>query len=150
MNCCRMSFWICNEFLFSALSKAYAVTALMKVYSFEKAAGRKFSMLPEVSKCLSIFHVIFDCQYYQIKFIYIFICLVSRYNIFGTSRLNFPIMLQCQSFLEELSASHSSDLQQRAYEFQAILGLNANAIENIMPLDASCEDIEVIFCSYNL
>lgn len=76
--------------------KAYAVTALMKVYSFEKAAGRKFSLLPE-----------------------------------------------CQSLLEELFASHSSDLQQRAYEFQAILGLDANALENIMPLDASCEDIEI-------
>ncbi|KAI3692141.1 hypothetical protein L6452_31950 [Arctium lappa] len=76
--------------------KAYAVTALMKVYSFEKAAGRKFNLLPE-----------------------------------------------CQSLLEELSASHSSDLQQRAYEFQAVLGLDANAIENIMPLDASCEDIEI-------
>ncbi|XP_024996813.1 AP-4 complex subunit epsilon-like isoform X2 [Cynara cardunculus var. scolymus] len=76
--------------------KAYAVTALMKVYSFEKAAGRKFNLLPE-----------------------------------------------CQSLLEELSASHSSDLQQRAYEFQAILDLDANAIENIMPLDASCEDIEI-------
>ncbi|XP_076955827.1 AP-4 complex subunit epsilon-like [Bidens hawaiensis] len=76
--------------------KAYAVTALMKVYCFEKAAGRKTSLLPE-----------------------------------------------CQSLLEELSASHSTDLQQRAYEFQAILNLDANAIENIMPLDASCEDIEI-------
>ncbi|KAK9067866.1 hypothetical protein SSX86_011977 [Deinandra increscens subsp. villosa] len=76
--------------------KAYAVTALMKVYCFEKAAGRKMSLLPE-----------------------------------------------CQSLLEELSASHSSDLQQRAYEFQSILSLDANAIEDIMPLDASCEDIEI-------
>ncbi|KAF5815696.1 putative adaptor protein complex AP-4, epsilon subunit [Helianthus annuus] len=76
--------------------KAYAVTALMKVYCFEKAAGRKTSLLPE-----------------------------------------------CQSLLEELSASHSADLQQRAYEFRAILDLDANAIENIMPLDASCEDIEI-------
>ncbi|KAL4565180.1 hypothetical protein LXL04_029265 [Taraxacum kok-saghyz] len=76
--------------------KAYAVTALMKVYSFEKAAGRKFSLLPE-----------------------------------------------CQTLLEEMCASHSSDLQQRAYEFQAILDLDANAMDNIMPLDASCEDIEI-------
>ncbi|KAI3703535.1 hypothetical protein L1987_73677 [Smallanthus sonchifolius] len=76
--------------------RAYAVTALMKVYCFEKAAGRKTSLLPE-----------------------------------------------CQSLLEELSASHSSDLQQRAYEFRAILDLDANAVENIMPLDASCEDIEI-------
>lgn len=28
--------------------KAYAVTALMKIYSFEIAAGRKVDMLPEV------------------------------------------------------------------------------------------------------
>ncbi|KAL8195896.1 hypothetical protein R6Q57_025386 [Mikania cordata] len=76
--------------------KAYAVTALMKVYCFEKAAGRKTSLLPE-----------------------------------------------CQSLLEELSASHSSDLQQRAYEFRTMLDLGAKAIENIMPLDASCEDIEI-------
>lgn len=76
--------------------KAYAVSALMKVYCFEKAAGRKFNLLPE-----------------------------------------------CQSLLEELSASHSSDLQQRAYEFQAILNLDSNSIDNIMPLDASCEDIEI-------
>lgn len=76
--------------------KAYAVTALMKVYCFEKAAGRKFNLLPE-----------------------------------------------CQSLLEELFASHSSDLQQRAYEFQAILDLDSNSIDNIMPLDASCEDIEI-------
>ncbi|KAK1430733.1 hypothetical protein QVD17_13686 [Tagetes erecta] len=76
--------------------KGYAVTALMKVYCFERAAGRKTSLLPE-----------------------------------------------CQSLLEELSASHSSDLQQRAYEFRAILDLDTNAIENIMPLDASCEDIEI-------
>ncbi|KAL8259890.1 hypothetical protein R6Q59_027843 [Mikania micrantha] len=76
--------------------KAYAVTALMKVYCFEKAAGRKSSLLPE-----------------------------------------------CQTLLEELSASHSSDLQQRAYEFRAILNLDASAVENIMPLDASCEDIEI-------
>ncbi|KAL7597385.1 hypothetical protein Lser_V15G30019 [Lactuca serriola] len=76
--------------------KAYAVSALMKVYCFEKAAGRKFDLLPE-----------------------------------------------CHTLLEEMSASHSSDLQQRAYEFQAILDLDSNSIDNIMPLDASCEDIEI-------
>lgn len=76
--------------------KAYAVSALMKVYSFEIAAGRKVDMLPE-----------------------------------------------CESFIEELLASHSTDLQQRAYELQAVVGLDARAVENIMPMDASCEDIEV-------
>ncbi|XWS62283.1 hypothetical protein CRYUN_Cryun07bG0196900 [Craigia yunnanensis] len=76
--------------------KAYAVTALMKIYAFEIAAGRKVDMLPE-----------------------------------------------CQSLMEELLASHSTDLQQRAYELQAVIGLDAHAVECIMPSDASCEDIEV-------
>ncbi|GMJ12572.1 Adaptor Protein Complex 4E [Hibiscus trionum] len=76
--------------------KAYAVTALMKIYAFEIAAGRKVDMLPE-----------------------------------------------CQSLMEEFLASHSTDLQQRAYELQAVIGLDAHAVESIMPSDASCEDIEV-------
>ncbi|CAM8940417.1 unnamed protein product [Rhodiola kirilowii] len=76
--------------------KAYAVTALMKIYAFEIAAGRKVEILPE-----------------------------------------------CQSLIEELAASHSTDLQQRAYELQALVGLDAHAVECIMPADASCEDIEI-------
>ncbi|KAK8477584.1 hypothetical protein V6N13_096387 [Hibiscus sabdariffa] len=76
--------------------KAYAVTALTKIYAFEIAAGRKVDMLPE-----------------------------------------------CQSLMEELLASHSTDLQQRAYELQAVIGLDVHAVECIMPPDASCEDIEV-------
>ncbi|KAK8614320.1 hypothetical protein V6N13_122681 [Hibiscus sabdariffa] len=76
--------------------KAYAVTALMKIYAFEITAGRKVDMLPE-----------------------------------------------CQSLMEEFLASHSTDLQQRAYELQAVIGLDAHAVESIMPSDASCEDIEV-------
>ncbi|KAK9153064.1 hypothetical protein Sjap_000544 [Stephania japonica] len=76
--------------------KAYAVTAIMKVFAFEIAAGRRLELLPE-----------------------------------------------CQSLIDELSASHSTDLQQRAYEMQAILELDVHAIECIMPMDASCEDIEV-------
>ncbi|XP_039002188.1 AP-4 complex subunit epsilon-like isoform X2 [Hibiscus syriacus] len=76
--------------------KAYAVTALMKIYAFEIAAGRKVDMLPE-----------------------------------------------CQSLMEQFLASHSTDLQQRAYELQAVIGLDAHAVESIMPSDASCEDIEV-------
>lgn len=76
--------------------KAYALTALMKIYAFEKAAGRKVDLLPE-----------------------------------------------CQSLIEELSASHSTDLQQRAYELQAVVGLDSQAVESILPFDASCEDIEV-------
>ncbi|PRQ19265.1 putative clathrin/coatomer adaptor, adaptin-like protein [Rosa chinensis] len=76
--------------------KAYAVTAIMKIYAFEISSGRKVDMLPE-----------------------------------------------CQSLVEELSASHSTDLQQRAYELQAVIGIDAHAIESIMPSDASCEDIEI-------
>lgn len=76
--------------------KAYAITALKKIYAFEIAAGRKVDMLPE-----------------------------------------------CQSLIEELSASHSTDLQQRAYELEAVIGLDAHAVEIIMPADASCEDIEI-------
>ncbi|KAJ1380921.1 Clathrin/coatomer adaptor, adaptin-like, N-terminal [Sesbania bispinosa] len=76
--------------------QAYAISALMKNYAFEVAAGRKVEVLPE-----------------------------------------------CQSLTEELLASHSTDLQQRAYEFQALIGLDARAVETIMPQDASCEDIEV-------
>ncbi|KAG4992328.1 hypothetical protein JHK87_025785 [Glycine soja] len=75
---------------------AYAISALMKIYAFEVAAGRKVDILSE-----------------------------------------------CQSLIEELLASHSSDLQQRAYELQAFIGLDVQAVETIMPRDASCEDIEV-------
>ncbi|CAN0898767.1 AP-4 complex subunit epsilon, partial [Linum grandiflorum] len=76
--------------------KGYAMTALMKIYAFEMAAGRKVDVLPE-----------------------------------------------CETLIEELSASHSSDLQQRAYELQAVLALDANAIKNIMPSDARCREIEI-------
>ncbi|XP_057830971.2 AP-4 complex subunit epsilon [Cryptomeria japonica] len=50
---------------------------------------------------------------------------------------------ECHSLIDELSASHSTDLQQRAYELQALIGLEADTVESVMPLDASCEDIEV-------
>jgi AP-4 complex subunit epsilon-1 len=50
---------------------------------------------------------------------------------------------ECQTLVDELSASHSTDLQQRAYELQALLGLDKRAVESAMPADASCEDIEV-------
>ncbi|XP_027359946.1 AP-4 complex subunit epsilon-like [Abrus precatorius] len=77
--------------------KAYGISALMKIYAFEVATGRKVdNILPE-----------------------------------------------CQSLIEELLASHSTDLQQRAYELQALIGLDARAVEIIIPRDASCEDIEI-------
>ncbi|CAM6074271.1 unnamed protein product [Sphagnum tenellum] len=50
---------------------------------------------------------------------------------------------ECQTFIEDLLAAHSTDLQQRAYEFQVILGLNPETVASILPMDASCEDIEV-------
>jgi AP-4 complex subunit epsilon-1 len=50
---------------------------------------------------------------------------------------------ECRTFIEDLLASHSTDLQQRAYELQAILALSPETVANILPMDASCEDIEV-------
>ena len=38
--------------------KAYALTALMKIYAFEKAAGRKVDMLPEVMRLNSNFKLL--------------------------------------------------------------------------------------------
>lgn len=76
--------------------RGYAVSAILKIFAFEIAVGRKTDMLPEF-----------------------------------------------QSLVDELSASHSTDLQQRAYEVQALLGLHKQAVESVMPSDASCEDIEV-------
>ncbi|CAN0880292.1 AP-4 complex subunit epsilon [Linum grandiflorum] len=91
-----------NSFKDLVVSFGYAMTALMKIYAFAMAAGRKVDVLPE-----------------------------------------------CETLIEELSASHSSDLQQRAYKLQAVLALDANAIKNIMPSDASCREIEV-YCFPNL
>jgi AP-4 complex subunit epsilon-1 len=54
------------------------------------------------------------------------------------------LFLQCQTLVDELLASHSTDLQQRAYELHALLGLGKNDVESVMPADASCEDIEVV------
>ncbi|KAL9263584.1 AP-4 complex subunit epsilon-like protein [Drosera capensis] len=76
--------------------KAYAITALLKIFAFEKARGKQIDVLPE-----------------------------------------------CQTLTEDLLASHSTDLQQRAYELQTVIGLDAQTVETIMPIDASCEDIEV-------
>lgn len=76
--------------------KVYAVAALMKIYAFEIAAGRKVDILPE-----------------------------------------------CQALIEELLASHSTDLQQRAYELQAVIALDPQSVESVLPFHASCEDIEV-------
>ncbi|KAG0492827.1 hypothetical protein HPP92_006225 [Vanilla planifolia] len=50
---------------------------------------------------------------------------------------------ECQSLIDELLASHSTDLQQRAYELQALSCLDSHVIQHVMPPDASCEDVEV-------
>lgn len=55
------------------------------------------------------------------------------------------LLLQCQSLIEEMLASHSTDLQQRAYELQSMLTLDAQAVKKIMPMDATCDEIEVTF-----
>lgn len=55
------------------------------------------------------------------------------------------LLLQCQSLIEEMLASHSTDLQQRAYELQSMLTLDAQAVKKIMPMDSTCVDIEVTF-----
>lgn len=53
------------------------------------------------------------------------------------------LMPEARSLIEELSASHSTDLQQRAYELQSMLGLTPAVVAAVMPVDASCEDIEM-------
>ena len=60
------------------------------------------------------------------------------------------LILECHSLIDELSTSHSTDLQQHAYELRALLGLGADVVECVMPLDASCEDIEASFYLYFL
>lgn len=54
-----------------------------------------------------------------------------------------PVTPEVRSFLDALCMSRSTDLQQRAYELQALLGLTADAVGAALPEDASCEDIEV-------
>lgn len=51
--------------------------------------------------------------------------------------------LQCRSFVDGLLASHSTDLQQRAYELQTFLGLNPDIVQKVLPVNGSGEDIMV-------
>eukprot|EP00271_Cylindrocystis_brebissonii_P016774 TRINITY_DN4125_c0_g1_i1.p1 TRINITY_DN4125_c0_g1~~TRINITY_DN4125_c0_g1_i1.p1 ORF type:complete len:1046 (-),score=195.55 TRINITY_DN4125_c0_g1_i1:795-3932(-) len=53
------------------------------------------------------------------------------------------LMPEARSLVEEMLASHSTDLQQRAYELQSLMGLGAATVAAVLPMDASCEDIEV-------
>lgn len=45
--------------------------------------------------------------------------------------------------MDDMAASHSTDLQQRAYELKGLLALPRGTVGVVMPEDASCEDIEV-------
>lgn len=53
------------------------------------------------------------------------------------------LMPEARALIDDLSASHSTDLQQRAYELQSLMGLNGPTVASVLPQDASCEDIEV-------
>lgn len=54
-----------------------------------------------------------------------------------------PMTPEVRAFVDALCLSRSTDLQQRAYELQALLGLSADTLAAALPEDASCEDIEV-------
>lgn len=102
-----------------------------------------YSAFPPLEFCHMAHGISFHFDFLSMTY-----CLASLYPesfekdlYFGKSHF---LLLQCQSLIEELSASHSTDLQQRAYELQAVIGLDVRAIGSIMPSDASCEDIEVI------
>ena len=45
--------------------------------------------------------------------------------------------------MDDLLASHSTDLQQRAYELQVFLGLSPDIVQKVLPVNGSGEDIEV-------
>ena len=55
----------------------------------------------------------------------------------------FLLASQCRSFMDDLLASHSTDLQQRAYELQVFLGLSPNIVQKVLPVNGSGEEIEV-------
>uniref|UniRef100_A0A7I4ACE8 Clathrin/coatomer adaptor adaptin-like N-terminal domain-containing protein n=1 Tax=Physcomitrium patens TaxID=3218 RepID=A0A7I4ACE8_PHYPA len=51
-------------------------------------------------------------------------------------------VVKCRSFVDDLLASHSTDLQQRAYELQVFLGLGADLVRKVLPVNGSGEEIE--------
>ncbi|BBN08260.1 AP-4 complex subunit epsilon-1 [Marchantia polymorpha subsp. ruderalis] len=53
------------------------------------------------------------------------------------------LLPEYRAVVDELAASHSTDLQQRAYELMTFLDLPADVVATVMPMDASCEDIEI-------
>eukprot|EP00897_Mesotaenium_endlicherianum_P006964 jgi/Mesen1/6296/ME000325S05437 len=52
-------------------------------------------------------------------------------------------VVRARALVDELCASPSTDLQQRAYELLSLLGLSPDTVAAVLPPDASCEDIEV-------
>lgn len=57
--------------------------------------------------------------------------------------IGFVLELQCRSFMDDLLTSHSTDLQQRAYELQVFLGLSPNVVQKVLPVNGSGEEVEV-------
>ncbi|CAI6005864.1 unnamed protein product [Closterium sp. NIES-64] len=47
------------------------------------------------------------------------------------------------ALVEEMVAAHSTDVQHRAYQLQALLALRPDTLAAVLPVDASCEDIEI-------
>jgi AP-4 complex subunit epsilon-1 len=45
--------------------------------------------------------------------------------------------------MDDLLASHFTDLQQRAYELQVFLELSPNIVQKVLPVNGSGEEIEV-------
>ncbi|KAE8715953.1 hypothetical protein F3Y22_tig00110156pilonHSYRG00044 [Hibiscus syriacus] len=167
-------------------SESITITALMKIYAFEIAAGRKVDMLPEIAVLKFFQHLLartskgintqidegkFDHGSYSItmRFLSVFSydlavkkinqawagCQTGSKGNTTTTLLQraFDLLYSrieptrwrtvCQFFIGRVIGFLLNRLQQCAYELQAVIGLDAHAVECIMPSDASCEDIEV-------
>ncbi|GJP56805.1 hypothetical protein CLOM_g15852 [Closterium sp. NIES-68] len=48
-----------------------------------------------------------------------------------------------RAFVEDMLAAHCTDLQQRAYELHALVALSPDTLAAVLPVDGSCEDIEM-------
>ncbi|KAG0630461.1 hypothetical protein M758_1G179700 [Ceratodon purpureus] len=53
------------------------------------------------------------------------------------------LLPECRSFMDDLLASHSTDLQQRAYELQVFLGLGPDIVQKVLHVNGSGEEIEI-------
>ncbi|CAI5483683.1 unnamed protein product [Closterium sp. Yama58-4] len=50
---------------------------------------------------------------------------------------------EARALVEVMVAAHSTDVQHRAYQLQALLALRPDTLAAVLPVDASCEDIEI-------